>query len=153
MGYTQQELEHYFEEGVEEFVGELANDKESLLELIKEWYNGYSWDGKHFVYNPFSILSFFDAGQFHNFWFSTGTPTFLIQQLTSCNFYEVGTAEVGQVAFDSFDIEHIEIYSLLFQTGYLTMKSVEPFGLYVLDYPNREVKDSMLQYLVAGFNH
>ena len=62
--------------------------------------------------------------------------------------------EVGEAAFDSFDIEHIDTYSLLFQTGYLTIKAIEDaFGLFSLDYPNREVKDSMLQYLVAGFNH
>ena len=153
VGYTQAELEDYFEEGVEELSEEQGWGKRELLDLIKEWYNGYSWDGKHFLYNPFSILSYFDSGQFQNFWFSTGTPTFLIQQLTSQKFYQVGKAEVGQVAFESFDFENIDLYSLLFQTGYLTIKSREPFGLYVLDYPNREVKDSMLQYLVAGFNH
>ncbi|MFK7979653.1 MAG: ATP-binding protein [Saprospiraceae bacterium] len=153
VGYTQKELEHYFAEGIEELVGELAPNRAELLTLIKNWYNGYSWDGKNFLYNPFSILSFFGTGQFHNFWFSTGTPTFLINLLKERNFYNLGAAEVGQATFDSFDISNIETYSLLFQTGYLTIKQVEPFGLYVLDYPNREVKDSMLQYLVAGFNH
>lgn len=153
VGYTQAELEDYFEEGVMELIEEQGLNPHELLALIREWYNGYSWDGKQFLYNPFSILSYFDSGQFQNFWFSTGTPTFLIQQLTSSKFYQVGKAEVGQVAFESFDFENIDVYALLFQTGYLTIKSREPFGLYVLDYPNREVKDSMLQYLVAGFSH
>jgi hypothetical protein len=153
VGYTQTELEDYFEEGVEELCEEQGIEKHELLALIKEWYNGYSWDGKQFLYNPFSILSYFDSGQFQNFWFSTGTPTFLIQQLKSKNFYKVGQAEVGQAAFESFDFENLDLYPLLFQTGYLTIKSREPFGLYILDYPNREVKDSMLQYLVAGFSH
>ena len=153
VGYTQAELEHYFEEGFQELTGVLAPTKDKLLQLVKDWYNGYSWDGKNFVYNPFSVLSFFGAGEFQNFWFSTGTPTFLINLLKERNFYNLGEAEVGQAAFDSFDIENLETYSLLFQTGYLTIKAVEPFGLYILDYPNREVKDSMLQYLVAGFNH
>jgi len=48
---------------------------------IKAWYNGYSWDGYNFVYNPFSVMSFLDTSQFRNFWFSTGTPTFLIKLL------------------------------------------------------------------------
>ena len=68
------------------------------------------------------------------------------------NLYDLGEAEVGQAAFDSFDISNMDTYSLLFQTGYLTIKQKEPFGLYVLDFPNREVKDSMLQYLIAGFS-
>ncbi|MEM1119413.1 MAG: PD-(D/E)XK nuclease domain-containing protein, partial [Bacteroidota bacterium] len=90
---------------------------------------------------------------FRNFWFSTGTPTFLINLLKKQHLYDVGRVEVGQTAFESFNIEHIDVYSLLFQTGYLTIKAREPCGVYVLDYPNREVKDSMLQHLVAGFNH
>ena len=152
VGYTQTELEQYFEEGFQELIGVLAPTRSDLLELIKTWYNGYSWDGKNFAYNPFSILSFFGAGEFQNFWFSTGTPTFLINLLKNRNFYNLGESEVGQAAFDSFDIENIDTYSLLFQTGYLTIKAKEPFGLYILDYPNREVKDSMLQYLIAGFS-
>ena len=154
VGYTQTELEHYFEEGIEELVGELAPTKEALLARIKEWYNGYSWDGKNFVYNPFSMLSFFGAGQFRNFWFSTGTPTFLINLLKERKLYDIRETEVGEATFNSFDIENIDTHALLFQTGYLTIKSTEPlFNLFTLDYPNREVKDSMLQYLVAGFNH
>ena len=152
-GITQEELQTQFEPHLAETGHFLGMNREELLDKIKEWYNGYSWDGKVFVYNPFSVLSFFQKSDFQNFWFSTGTPTFLIQQLTAKNFYQIGESEVGQVAFESFDIENIDPYSLLFQTGYLTIKSVEPFGLYLLDYPNREVKDSMLQYLVAGFNH
>ncbi|MEM1121937.1 MAG: AAA family ATPase, partial [Bacteroidota bacterium] len=153
VGYTQAELDYYFDEGFDELVGALAPTKAEVKALVKEWYDGYSWDGKNFVYNPFSILAFFGAGQFQNFWFSTGTPTFLINLLKERNLYAIEETEVGQAAFDSFDLENIDTYSVLFQTGYLTIKSVEPFGLYVLDYPNREVKDSMLQYLVAGFSH
>ncbi len=154
VGYTQAELEHYFEEGLEELIGKLAPTKEALLARIKEWYNGYSWDGKNFVYNPFSVLSFFGDGQFRNFWFSTGTPTFLINLLKERNLYDIRETEVGEATFDSFDLENMDTHALLFQTGYLTIKSIEPlFNLFTLDYPNREVKDSMLQYLVAGFNH
>lgn len=154
VGYTQAELEHYFEEGFQELTGVLAPTKMELLQLVKDWYNGYSWDGENFVYNPFSILSFFGAGKFRNFWFTTGTPTFLINLLKERNLYNIGKIEVGEAAFDSFDIENMDTYSLLFQTGYLTIKGIEdPFGLFTLDYPNREVKNSMLQYLVAGFNH
>ena len=153
VGWTQEELVQNFEQHLQESEGRLKINRAKLLADIKEWYDGYSWDGEVFVYNPFSVLNFFQKSAFYNFWFSTGTPTFLVNLLKERNFYNLDRTEVGQAAFDSFDIENIEIYSLLFQTGYLTIKSIEPFGLYVLDYPNREVKDSMLQYLVAGFSN
>ena len=153
VGITQQEVEGYFEAHLADCQQYLEMSRDELLSTIQEWYNGYSWDGKVFVYNPFSLLNFFHKSAFHNFWFSTGTPTFLINELKKRNFYDIGASEVGQTAFDSFDMENIDMYSLLFQTGYLTIKTTKPFGLYLLDYPNREVKDSMLQYLVAGFSH
>lgn len=152
-GITQKELEANFDPHIQASQERLGMKEQEMLGHVKEWYNGYSWDGKSFVYNPFSLLSFFQKSDFQNFWFSTGTPTFLINELKARNFYNIGASEVGQAAFDSFDIENLDMYSLLFQTGYLTIKAVEQFGLYHLDYPNREVKDSMLQYLVAGFSH
>ncbi|RMG83028.1 MAG: AAA family ATPase, partial [Bacteroidetes bacterium] len=85
-GYTQGELEYYFAEDIDALTDILALDRNELVDLIKEWYDGYSWDGKNFLYNPYSILSFFDRGQFGNFWFSTGTPTFLIKLLKEKKF-------------------------------------------------------------------
>ena len=152
VGITQQELESNFEKHLQASQERLKINRAQLLEAMKEWYNGYSWDGEVFVYNPFSILNFFNKSAFRNFWFATGTPTFLVNLLKERNLYQLGRVEVGQATFDSFNIEHIDTYSLLFQTGYLTIKQVEPFGLYVLDFPNQEVKDSMLQYLLAGFS-
>ena len=153
VGYTQEELEHYFEEGFQELTGTLAPTVDKLLQLVKDWYNGYSWDGKNFVYNPFSILSFFGAGEFQNFWFTTGTPTFLIKLLSSRQVIDLEKIEVDQSAFESYDIENLDTLPLLFQTGYSTIKSVEEFGIYVLDYPNKEVKESMLRHLIGNFRN
>ena len=83
-GYTQDELEHYFHD----FLNNAKSDKEELLQEIKLWYNGYSWDAENLVYNPFSILSFFKKGIFQNFWFETGTPGFLIDILKEKDYYE-----------------------------------------------------------------
>jgi len=151
VGYTQEELEHYFEEGFQELTGALAPTKAKLLAKIKEWYNGYSWDGENFVYNPFSILSFFGAGKFRNFWFTTGTPTFLIKLLKKRQLIDLTQIEVDQGAFESYDIENLDTFPLLFQTGYLTIKSEEEFGIFTLDYPNKEVKESMLRHLIGTF--
>jgi hypothetical protein len=74
-GYTQEELEVNFKEYIEKTAEEMELSKEKLLTEIKKWYNGYSWDGKTFVYNPFSTLLFFSKSKYTNYWFKTGTPT------------------------------------------------------------------------------
>ena len=66
LGYTQEELEHYFAERIDQLAPQFGG-RADLLNQIKQWYNGYSWDAKHFVYNPFSILNFFDRATFENF--------------------------------------------------------------------------------------
>ncbi|MEM7655247.1 MAG: AAA family ATPase [Bacteroidota bacterium] len=153
MGYTQQELNRYFSPYLAQIGEQRSTPQAELRESVQRWYNGYSWDGKHFVYNPFSILSFMDAGQFQNFWFSTGTPTFLIKLFRNRMEYAIGVKEVGQAAFEAFDLDHIDTTTLLFQTGYLTIKEAQEFGTFLLDYPNQEVKDSLLQYLIGTFGH
>lgn len=150
-GYTQSELEHYFEPYIQKYT--TAATRSAYLEKIKTWYNGYSWDGATFVYNPFSILGFFLSDQFHNFWFNTGTPTFLIKLMKERQLVEIENVEVGELVFESYDIENLESIALLFQTGYLTIKSVDEFGIYTLAYPNQEVKAAMLQHLIGAFSH
>lgn len=104
------------------------------------------------VYNPFSVLNFFSTGRFDNFWFETGTPGFLVNLLKERKIYNVAPKELGPSTFNSYDIENIGTYALLFQTGYLTIKKVdEQLQLYELDYPNQEVKQSMLEYLIAAY--
>lgn len=154
VGITQQELEANFEERFPAAQGYLELNRDELLAEIKDWYNGYSWDGRTFVYNPFSILNFFQKNEFVNFWFSSGTPTFLINLLRERKIYDIGNTIVGNTIFDSFNIENIDTYPLLLQTGYLTIKSADRrLGTYTLDYPNKEVKESMFQYLIAGFSY
>ncbi|MGB0524262.1 MAG: AAA family ATPase [Flammeovirgaceae bacterium] len=152
VGYTQEELEHYFAQELEAMAENYAS-KEALLAKIQEWYNGYSWNGKDRVYNPFSILNFFHGEVFQNFWFETGTPTFLVKQLNKNRTYQLEQIQVGQAAFSSFDIERIDPNALLFQTGYITIQSVDEYGIYTLGYPNKEVRDSLLQYLLADYSH
>ncbi len=143
MGYTQEELEYYFKDYIPPTAEALNFSEEELLLKVKEWYNGYSWDGKNFVYNPFSILNFFKKRAFHNFWFHTATPSFLIKLLKEKPYYQFDNLEVGEAAFESFELDNIDVVALLFQTGYLTIKSVDEFHIYTLGYPNREVRQSM----------
>jgi hypothetical protein len=152
LGYTQKELEHYFADRIDNLLNESGNTREKLLTDIREWYNGYSWLGKEKVYNPFSILNFFSKGVFQNFWFSTGTPTFLIKTLQKAWEYRLDDLDVGSTQLDFFDIEDPDYRALLFQTGYLTIKGQPTYNIYSLGYPNKEVKDSMLQYLIGAFS-
>ena len=151
VGYTQQELEFYFEEHLGFALKKMQTSRGELLSKIKEWYNGYSWEPGEYVYNPFSILNFFNKIKFQNFWFSTGTPTFLVNLLHERMYYDFENIEVGDTVFESYSLDKLETVSLLFQTGYLTIKSVNEFNIYTLNYPNKEVRLSMLQHLIGAF--
>jgi GNAT superfamily N-acetyltransferase len=150
-GITQDELIGSFEGRIRDLAA--GANQDVLLNDIKTWYNGYSWDGRQFVYNPFSLLSFFSAGQFQNFWFTTGTPTFLIKLLKERDFVQLENLVVDASVFESYTLENLEARSLLFQTGYLTIKSVDEFQIYTLGYPNKEVEESMLRHLFGLYRH
>jgi len=153
-GLTQEEVDKYFEDRMGWITEKLKLTKEELREKIKEWYNGYSWDGEKRVYNPFSILNFYEDGQFNNYWFSTGTPTFLIERakIDKVNIEEIENKRVGIEIFESFDITNIDFISLLFQTGYLTITSLDVSrGICVLNYPNKEVRKSFLIHIASRY--
>ncbi len=156
LGYTEAEMEHYFSSYVERMAEKRGMSKNYLIETIRKWYNGYSWDGKNFVYNPFSVLNLFNTNNFENFWFSSGTPTFLIKLLKTRQneLMEFEDLQVKSYTFDSYDIENLEITALLFQTGYLTIKKITIKGqiaTYHLSYPNQEVRDSFLTHLFGAY--
>ncbi len=134
-GYTQAELEHYFANRIEEMAVFMNLEKEALLQKIKTFYNGYSWNGKDFLYNPFSVLSFFRIKSFDNFWFSTGTPTFLTKLLQKDFVYNLSKVKSNQLALDSVNLENPNLTALLFQTGYLTIKEQLPHRMLRLEYP------------------
>ncbi len=153
LGYTQEELEHFFREHIVQAAATQDISEEKLLGQIKHWYNGYSWDGSAFVYNPFSILNFFQKRVFLNYWFKTATPTFLIDLIRERQYYDFDGVEVSASFFDAFQIDRdIPLGALLFQTGYLTIKRYDSTtDLYTLGYPNWEVRKSMLEYLLSAF--
>jgi Predicted AAA-ATPase/PD-(D/E)XK nuclease superfamily len=144
-GITQNELEVYFEKELQE------TDKER----IKEWYNGYTWDNRVSVYNPFSLLNFFVQGyEFKSFWFETGTLTFLIKLSENLGLYDFEEVEIGSAALSAYDIEKLQLIPLMFQTGYLTVKDYSEMGdVYTLSYPNKEVKRAYIENLMAAYSH
>jgi hypothetical protein len=131
--------------------------KQELLDNIAKMYDGYSWDGEVRVYNPFSTLLFFDNSEFQNYWFRTGTPTFLINIIKERE-QVAGVLEPQKVDssfFETADIEDIDEVSLLFQTGYLTVKekTIEKTIIsYTLAMPNMEVREAFLKHLLSSYS-
>jgi predicted DNA-binding ribbon-helix-helix protein len=157
-GYTQEELEYYFTDYLDEVAECKHKSRNELLDEIKFWYNGYSWDGQTSVYNPFSTLLFFDNNEFDNYWFNTGTPTFLIEMLKRRNQLKpaLETIETTSSAFKSYDPANIGEIPLLFQTGYLTIKHKRKMMdqyIYTLGMPNLEVKNSFFEHLLNAYSN
>ena len=122
-------------------------------EKIKTWYNGYNWLGQH-VYNPYDVLNLFKKRLFQNYWFETGTPTFLVDLLFKRQILSLSLDNMHSSTsmLSSFDVDNMTTEALLFQTGYLTIKSTEILGdntFYTLGFPNHEVYKSLNESLLS----
>ncbi len=123
-----------------------------LLEEMRVWYNGYSWDGKNKLYNPFGILLFFFNQDFQGFWFRSGTPTFVTKKIVEQGFFQQENIVTTASFLDQYSLDNIELTSLLFQTGYLTIKEKDRTQL-VLSYPNQEVKEAIYTLLMDDIGY
>lgn len=155
-GYTQEELDQYFEGYIKANGFSECSSENALREMIKSWYNGYRFSPKSEVkvYNPFSTLLLFQKKEFKNYWFNSGTPKFLIDIIDEQKFIEVETFEnlvVKITDLEKFDFDSFHLPSILFQTGYLTIKNYDS-GFLKLAYPNTEVRDSFIDELLTCFS-
>ena len=145
-GYTQNDLETVFK----------SHLKDVDMTELKEWYNGYNFLGEK-IYNPYDILQFIDNDkEFLNYWFKTGTPSFLIQLIKENKYFvpNMSHIKVSEEIIDSFDIEDLSLETVMFQAGYLTIKEVKHKRnryYYLLDFPNQEVRLSFYDYLLQKF--
>jgi hypothetical protein len=155
-GYTQEELASNFSDYIAQVAEHLNMTKEYLTDQIRYWYDGYTWDGKTSMYNPFSTMNCFYYKEFSDYWFSTGTPTFLIEIIQRRN----RTATilepfvVGDTIFKGYNPPDMDEIPLLFQTGYLTIKQIELTGgipNYTLGIPNSEVRKAFMTCLLEAY--
>jgi hypothetical protein len=155
VGISEQEVESHFIDRIKEIAEKQNKSYESLKEEIKEWYNGYNFSGEETLYNPFSLLSFMRDGVFNNYWFSTGTPTFLVELIRNHGQYVLDdNAFVSLLTLGDFDTSNMDYTSVLFQTGYLTLKEIHfEEGWCRLQYPNREVQASLEQLLLGAYRY
>ena len=160
-GYTEEELEEYFGEGIDEYVEAHPDvERNDFVQEIKAYYDGYRFSPRSeiTVYNPVSIGEFFTYNcRFRNYWNRTGVPTFAVELAKRCNLSELLDAEnlfISEEAFTTFDISQItssvlsrsSVIALLYFAGYLTFKGSEEVG-----FPNAEVKVSFIQNLVSRY--
>ncbi|MFN0201427.1 MAG: AAA family ATPase [Bacteroidia bacterium] len=155
-GFTQEEVESYFGENAGEIAKKLKITEKFLWKKIKEEYNGYSWNGVDKLYCPFLIVRFFTHKEFGNYWFDTGTPTILLKILRREGVlpFELEEVESNEGLLSNMDAESIDTVSLLFQTGYLTVKkAVRKMGhrAYFLSYPNNEVRRAFERNILANY--
>jgi hypothetical protein len=154
LGYTQDELESNFPDYIERLAGAIGRTNAETLCELRTWYNGYRFEeNAQTVYNPVSVMKCFDTQKFMNYWFETGTPTFLVDLLRDKP-VDLGDLHVPDTAFSTYDPAHLEPLPLLVQTGYLTIRSSDGVlgaATYLLDYPNREIEDSFSYWLARGF--
>ncbi len=156
LGYTEAELSSYFGEAIQALSVKEGSTYEKTLEKIRTWYNGYRFSrGLTAVYNPVSVMSLLETQEFRNYWFETGTPTFLINLLKAGQvaLAELPGMELSERAFSAYEVEHVDALPLLYQTGYLTIQHHDPERrTYRLDFPNEEVRSSFSECLVESFS-
>ena len=154
-GITEQELKDNFQEGIDE-LGK-ANDmtKDEVLAKLKLKYDGYRFSrNAEGVYNPFSLLSAMDNRDFSNYWFSTGTPTFLVKMMKRfhTDLTKLDGSEAGADDFDAPTENMHSVLPLFYQSGYLTIKGYDPIlSNYTLGYPNEEVKVGLMHALLPFY--
>ena len=156
-GVVTVDLEKYFGEHISHFSAKKRYaDEASFRDDILEWYDGYSWDGKSRVINPYSLLSFFSEGSFESFWYASGTPYFLINLIKEkpSSFLVLNDFEISKRGLDTFEIRKMGLAPLLFQTGYLTVSEKRMRGVaesYLLKIPNLEVRESFYLSLISDY--
>ncbi len=141
------------------YVKRIADKNGMTVEQAREELRS-RYDGYHFsknspgVYNPFSLLNAFDDCEFRNYWFATGTPSYLVHLLKKhhSNLEEVATRECDADVIESTDPQSSDPVPVIYQSGYLTIKDFDPeFRVYTLGFPNKEVEDGFLKYLLPNY--
>lgn len=154
-GITKEELLTQMSEDIDELAKSQELTREETIAELKENYDGYHFSAKSpDVYNPFSLLNCFSTREFGSYWFSSGTPTYLIKMMRK---FKVMPTNISKMyakssAFDAPTENMTAITPLLYQSGYLTIKGYDKFSkLYTLDLPNKEIKVGLFDSLLPNY--
>ena len=154
-GITEAEIHKYFEESLHSLAESEGIGYEGVCEKLRLMYDGYHFrNGCVGIYNPFSLLNTLNKLEFGDYWFETGTPSFLVHLLKEAD-YDLNNLQKEQVSADvlnSIDSMSRNPIPVIYQSGYLTIKGYdERFKIYKLGFPNKEVEDGFIKYLTPMY--
>ncbi|MBQ9526727.1 MAG: AAA family ATPase [Fretibacterium sp.] len=155
VGYTQDELEENFSDWIDNAADRMKLDRGELFRQLKDYYDGFCFDGKTKLYNPFSIMQCLKKGEIANYWYQSGSPTFIVTYMKQHGIQDPAEYSHIEVAKDFADAHEIEMStpeSFLYQSGYLTIEEKKEDTL-ILDYPNHEVRKSLVRMYLDGVYH
>ena len=156
-GISQTEVEANFQPDIQELADDQEFTYQEALAALKQWYDGYLFhpEGEG-MYNPYSLLSAFVKKEIKSYWFSTGTPTFLVNYLKEAHYFIPdldGKVELNEVGLETYRAVAQDTLPILFQAGYLTIKEyIKDLRLYRLGFPNDEVRYGFLHNLLPAYS-
>ena len=154
-GITEKELQDNFSEDIRELAAANGQSYDQACEQLKEDYDGYHFcENSIGLYNPFSLLNTFKKRQYGRYWFETGTPTYLVELLKSHKYdlYRMAHEKTTSDVLDSIDASSTNPIPVIYQSGYLTIKGYIPEPrIYELGFPNREVEEEFLKFLLPYY--
>jgi len=155
-GITEEEIRRYMGESVQALADKNGISCDEMLSRLRQKYDGYHFSRDSVgVYNPFSLLNAMNKQSLEDFWFETGTPTFLVKKLkeTDYNLNDLAREERTADVLNSIDSIEDNPIPLLYQSGYLTIKGYdERFKMYRLGFPNEEVENGFVNFLVPYYS-
>lgn len=155
-GTTEEELKSYFKDGISELASANGDSESETIDKLRMRYGGYHFEkNSEGIYNPFSVLNTLAKHRYKNYWFETGTPTFLIGLLKEhgSRFPDLSKEQVSAIVMSSMDSASTNLVPVIYQSGYLTIKSYdERFKKYRLGFPNKEVEEGFLNLLLPRYN-
>jgi hypothetical protein len=150
-GFTEAEIRQYCYGGLEDLAAKENTDIEAIMDKMRYWYNGFSWNATDFVYNPYSTMRLMDSLAFDNYWFESGTPSFLVKIINRVHQYNFDNIKVEKEDFNWHDLKNLDYISIMLQTGYLTLKKSLGAPFYKASYPNKEVESAFERMLLKGY--
>lgn len=154
-GITKDEVLTQMSGDIDSLASAIGESREDTINELTRYYDGYhfAWPCPD-IFNPFSLLNAFSSERIEPFWFSTGTPTYLLDMMKKFNVVptEYGRMDAEASDFDAPTEQMTNLTPLLYQSGYLTIKGYDRVsGLYALDVPNREVENGMMKSFIPYF--
>ena len=154
-GITEPEIHAYFKDDLHELARVQNMDYDQVCIALREFYDGYHFtENSKGIYNPFSLLNTFKYLQFGSYWFETGAPTYLVKLLkhSHYNLYNMAHTETDADVLNGIDSTSVNPIPVIYQSGYLTIKGYDrEFGIYRLGFPNREVEEGFMKYLLPFY--